>query len=89
MGMSTYVIGFKPPDETWDRMKAVWDACDKAGILPPREVEDYFEGETPDPAGVKAKITVVPYEGDAEEGFEIMVDDIPDDVKIIRFVNSW
>lgn len=31
MGMSMHVVGYKPADEHWKKMKAAWDAC--AAIL--------------------------------------------------------
>jgi hypothetical protein len=47
MGMSTHVVGFKPPDEKWRKMKAVWDACEAAGTDPPAAVSKFFEGDVP------------------------------------------
>lgn len=88
MGMSTHVIGFVPPDETWQKMKAIYDACEAAGIEPPQEVEDFFDGE-PDPQGQEMEIPHRKWEADAREGFEIDVSAIPPQVKVIRFYNSW
>src|ERR1035441_9166498 len=51
MSMSTHVTGFAPPDETWQKMKAIWDACETVGVPVPGEVEEFFGGEGPDPAG--------------------------------------
>jgi hypothetical protein len=45
MSMSMHVIGFVPPDGTWAQMKAIWDACQAAGVSLPDEVEDFFGGE--------------------------------------------
>ena len=52
MGMNTHISGFKPPDEKWKKMKAVMDACLRAGIPCPEEVRDFFGPEEPDKAGV-------------------------------------
>lgn len=52
MGVDYIVEGIAPPDETWKKMKAIWDACIDAGVQPPREVDDFFEDEPPDPDGV-------------------------------------
>jgi hypothetical protein len=74
-------------------MKDVFKACNIAGIDPPEEVEDFFGGETPneDEADFNLEDSDCcrKYENDMEEGFEIIVDKIPEDVTIIRFVNSW
>jgi hypothetical protein len=92
MGMSTFVFGFKPPDEDWKKMKAIWDACVVAGIDPPREVSRFFEDDKPDDAGVCLDLrnTLARcYSKNGYEGHEIALADLPPDVKIIRFVNAW
>lgn len=90
---------FKPPDDKWRRMKAVWDACQEADVPIPADVEQYFGGEDPDPAGVEVDQTVLIDSGvitdwndgdhGMSEGVEIHVDKIPADVKIIRVYNSY
>lgn len=62
MSMSTSVVGFRPPDAKWKKMKAIYDACDEAGVSIPDEVDSFFNGEPPDDAGVRVKL-----ERDAEE----------------------
>jgi hypothetical protein len=96
MSMSTHVVGFKPPDETWKKMKAVWDACTEAGIEAPEEVRGFFPGEEPTDSGVEVDQEDLIYAGAIEkwsanwrEGFEIIVEKIPPDVKIIRVYNAW
>jgi uncharacterized protein YcnI len=98
MSMSTRVVGFRPPDEEWQRHKAVWDACQFAGVRVPDETNRFFMGTTPDPAGIEVELTRVSsrsgwvaneYKGDMEEGYEVMVAEIPEGVTRIRFVNSW
>jgi hypothetical protein len=96
MGMSTHVTGFKPPDDTWARMKAVWDACAAVNIPPPREVDNYFQGVPPDPEGVEVTQddlinygALRPWEDDHSQGYELLVDRIPQDTTVIRFRNSW
>ncbi len=96
MSMSTHVIAFKPADEKWHAMKAVWDACKKAKIPVPPEVEDYFDHTEPDPQGVRVDSDVLAtyrcvkeYRGEMEEGLEVDITNLPADVKIIRFVNSY
>lgn len=89
MGMSTHVVGFRPPDEKWEKMKAVWDASVEADVSIPREVKDFFEGEDPDPKGVAIRIPVEEWQGDMQEGVQVWLDELPPDIKVIRFYNSW
>ncbi|GAF68286.1 unnamed protein product [marine sediment metagenome] len=93
MGMSTHVIGFKPPDEKWAKMKAVWDACEVSDITTPETVYNFFEGEPPDDSGVRIELEtdgcVTQWKGDMEDGFEVDVSKLPPDVTVIRFYNAW
>lgn len=89
MSMSTHVIGFAPPDEHWNNMKAVWDTCVAAKIPLPDEVAKFFGEEAPDPRGVRVKIEPTPWRDATGEGFEIELKHLPDHVKVIRFYNSW
>lgn len=93
MGMSTHVVGFKPPDDKFKKMKAAWDACRAAGIEPPEEVYDFFGGESPDANGVVVEIEkhacCSKWSEDMQDGYEIDVSKLPKDVKIVRFYNSW
>ena len=88
MSMSTYVFGFKAPDDKWKKMKAIWDACKKANIEPPGEVDEYFDFEPPDSSGVQVDIDYHEYRDDCSEGIEIKVSEIPKDITSIRVVNS-
>ena len=91
MGMSTNIVGFKPPDEQWKKMKKVYDVCVETGVKIPSEVDDFFEGEPPDDAGVEADIKnfVNEYSNESSNGFEVDITKLPKDIKIIRFYNSW
>ena len=92
MSMNTHVVGFKPPDDKWKKMKAVYDACKLAGINPPGDVSDYFQG-APDDRGVEVEIEKQPctkeYSDDMRQGFEVDIKKLPPDVTIIRFYNSY
>lgn len=91
MGMSSHVIGFKPPDVKWEKMKAIYDACKDANICVPTEVDKFFNYEPPDEAGVRVNIPV----HESSDGrscsdiFEVHLKDVPKDVTIIRFINSY
>ncbi len=93
MSMSTHVIGFSPPDEHWQRMKAAYDACLAVGIDPPAEVEKFFNYESPDPAGVEVDLRKHPavkeYKAEMVSGYEVDLSKLPPGVKIIRFTNHW
>ena len=89
MGMSTHVTGYAPPDETWQKMKAAWDACQAAGVPVPAEVEGFFGGEAPDPAGVEVELPLREYSDGDRAGYELDVAAIPPQVTVIRFWNSW
>lgn len=89
MGMSTHVKGFVPPDERWQKMKAVLDACTAAGIEVPDEVDEFFGDGGPDPQGQEVDIPSRGWKTDHQQGIEIKTEDIPERVKVIRFYNSW
>lgn len=96
MSMSTCVYGIKPPNKKWKEMKKVYDACIEADIETPDEVNEFFnlfDGEEPDDKGVIFTLDkyecCTEYRDDSCEGFEIEIDKLPKNIKIIRFVNSW
>jgi len=95
MGMSTYVCGIVPADEKFHEMKSIYDMCKKTGVEVPQEVWDFFDGDTPDAAGVVVTIdeqnsqAVTYYQADSREGFEVDISKLDPKFKIIRFVNSY
>lgn len=94
MGMSTHVKGFRPPDEKWQQMKTVYDACVAAGISVPDEVSSFFDYRRPDPRGVEVDLAridgvVVEWQNDSSAGLEIDVRKLPPDLHVVRFYNSW
>lgn len=98
MSMSTHVIGFKPVDEKWKKMKAVFDNCVDLKLPVPKEVMAYFEGDEPraDDPGVKVQEKALLASGAVREwsnnacaGFEIDVKKVPSDVTVIRVYNNW
>lgn len=90
MSMSTHVVGFTPPDEKWQKMKDIWDACEAAKVEAPMEVQKFFDYKDPDPQGVIMEIPYLTWgNNDYALGIEIEVERIPKHVKIIRFYNSW
>jgi hypothetical protein len=91
MGMSTHVYGFRAPDEKWSQMKDIFDACKAAGVDPPEGVWSFFDGESPDDAGVQVDLgdAVSEFRSDYQEGVEVSVPDLPEGLTSIRFVNSY
>jgi hypothetical protein len=91
--MSTRIMGFKPPDQTWQRMKAVWDACEVAGVAIPAKVAEYFNHQTPDPRGVEVdlarSLAVTKYITEGMDGYEVDLTKLPADTTVLRFFNSW
>ena len=97
MSMSTSVIGFKPPDAKFRKMLEAYQACENAGVPIPEEIDKFFNYEPPDETGVKVdldddkkyKDAVYEYGDDCAQGYEINLEKLPKDIKIIRVVNSW
>ena len=93
MSMSMHVVGFKPADELWKKMKAAFDACKNAGVAPPLAVNDYFDGNDPgDAPGMEVDIlskAARSWKDDSREGFEVDVSALPPGVRYIRFYCSW
>jgi hypothetical protein len=85
------IVGYIKPDDKWLKMKEVWDACEKAGIEIPEEVDEYFDGERPDPSGVEIDLEefAEEYADDTKEGYEIVLSNLPAGVYSIRFFNSY
>lgn len=93
MSMSTYVVGFRPPDEAWLKMKAAWDACEQAGVDAPAEVMKFFDYDPPqDKPGQDIKLGDAVRQLDPESptrGFEVDIAKLPRGLQFIRFYNTW
>lgn len=93
MGMSTHIVGIKPPDAKWSRMKSIYDACIAAQVTLPKEVVAFFDGEVPDDRGVLVYIERLPCVSKVNDasgsGFTVDITKLPPDVKEIQFLNSW
>ena len=96
MGMSTHVTGLREADKKHDAMIQVVLACHQAGIAIPKEVDYYFGGVKPeiilgDPStGLEVKIKSKHYsDGNACEGEEVLLSDLPENVTRIRFTNCY
>jgi hypothetical protein len=100
MSMSTHVVGFKPPDETWQKMKKIYDACMDAGVQVPETVLKFFNYGVPSEKGVLVEQHILEkagvvkgYFGTApQQGYELNVVELvrlAPDIQVIRFYNSW
>lgn len=90
MGMSTFAVGLRSADDpAYQNMVRAAQALTAAGLEWPREIEDYFHGETSLEAPLTVELPLREYKDDMEEGYELDVKDIPQGVVTIRFWNSW
>lgn len=94
MSMSTHVLGFRPPDEKFQQMKAVYDACQAAGVEVPDDVQNFFEYGPPDDAGVQLDLqrdseAVHEWRDESCEGYEVDLRKLPQGIHIIRFENCY
>jgi hypothetical protein len=91
MSTSTHVQGLVPHDDKWRMMKDVWFACEAADVDIPDDVIDFFDGQPPDENGqpIDIKRGVVEYTRDGQQGFDVHLDQLPVNVKVIRFFNSY
>jgi hypothetical protein len=90
--MSTHIVGFRPADEKWNKMKATWLACEDAGVPIPEEVKAFFHYESPgDKPGIEVEIkeALREWTDDCRQGYEVDLTKLPPDVKVLRFYNSW
>ena len=92
MSMSTHVVGFKPADDKWKKMKTVWDACIAAHTELPASVDEFFDGQYPgDSPGMSVDIkkAATEWSDDGCSGYDVDVTKLPKDVTVVRFFNSW
>jgi len=89
--MSWRVEGIVPPDDKWEKMKAIWDAYAKTDMEVPDEVWQFFGERDPDESGTIIDIKDLCQEwGDMDRsGYELDVSKIPKHVKTIRFYTGW
>ena len=93
MSMSMRVVGIRPPTDEYKKKVAAYVACEAAGVEPPEALVDFFDGveaKYVDPNGMQVDLyehpAVKEYQGDAEEGFDVNLADLPEGVTILRFM---
>lgn len=98
MSLLYHVEGIKPPDEKFIKMLDIYRLCDEQGIDPPKEVLKFFENidyKCVEKSGITVSLddrnkgVCKEWRDSYREGYELKVDDIPKDVKVIRFYISW
>lgn len=96
MGMSTHIEFIVPPDSEFKLKYKAYKACQDANIPPPKELEQYFNYEKPDEAGVvisdhdlNLNDLVKNYNGDSCSGVEVDLTLLPERFKKIRFYNAY
>ena len=93
MGVHTYVVGIRPADAEFERMRKVYESCLQANVMIPGVVEEFFEWQPPDDKGVLIDLGGYAcrkeYSKDNSNGIEIDLEKLPKDIKIIRFINSY
>jgi hypothetical protein len=94
MSMSTYVYGVRDLDGMFAKMMRVKKVCDTAGISYPKEVTEYFKdpGENEETIRREMETLEIKFERNSRNGeyiYEVQLEDLPKEVKAIRFINSW
>ncbi len=104
MGHHTVVYAIRPPDaaeaDRFLKMKAVWDACNSAGVSVPAEVRDFiYDSQEPEEEAILLSIGSLGRELRLysrvcdgiiiDEGYEVDLDKLPAGTKVIRFVCRW
>ena len=90
MSMSTRVVGFKPTDDKWEKMKRVYNACVESGVEIPNGVNEFFDYQNPNELlGIEVDISSAIIKNRNTGGADVDVRKLPKDVHIIKFENSW
>jgi len=101
MSMNTHLEAIRPPNEKWKKTAVAYEACRAAGTSIPDEVDKFFNGEPPDATGVIVERLTLGFSGftvpprvtevkrEMVNGFEVDITKLPNDVTVLRFVNSY
>ena len=102
MGMMSYVVGIRKPDDKWKKYKKIIDALEESGLTwedAPKDVKEFFGWDRPDPDGIS--ITLASkygndnheccqlHEEEMEDGFVIDISKLPKNITHIKFLNSY
>lgn len=97
MSLTVSIEGFRPPDETWLKHKAVWDACKAAGVDVPQATVAFFGDTWPEDRGIVVSQEALESFGAVREwqhenspvsGYEVVLEKLPKTITVLRFVVS-
>jgi hypothetical protein len=99
MSMSTNIIGFRAPDEDWQKKRAAYEALEAAGLDIPDELQRFFNWKSPDDSGIEVQFEstdyeyiVQPYSADMQDGYEVDLEKLRErfpQITKIRFYCSY
>ncbi len=96
MSATPHVVGFKPADAKFKKMKAALDACLAIKATPPLEVRQFFGPdweEGIDERGIRVDLEkakgVTEWKEEMQDGFEIDLRLLDPDIKILRCYTSY
>lgn len=93
MSTSMYIDGFKSETDEYRKMKAIYDACEAAGVETPDAVDKYFGIDGPGAYGKAIDLSeakcVKKFSEDGQCGYDVDITKLPKDIKIIRFYLSY
>ncbi len=98
MGMSTHIEAFMPDtDETYQKMKKVYLACEEAQMELPEAAQKYFGTNYPEDEALDRKLAIdlkldvhyTEYNADMVEGFEVDLTKLPKGITKLRFTNRY
>lgn len=89
MGRTVSVVGLREKDEKYNEYKRIWELCKKNDIAIPEKVGEYFDwcNDLEASLHVKIKCDVGHYPGKVH--YDVDINDLPEGIKKIRFVESW
>lgn len=79
------VIGIIPADEKYNEMKAIYDACRKNKVRIPAEVDDFFDGCSPNGIGMEMSVPYTEGQTDGYSYITIDIQSLPENVRFIQF----
>jgi len=92
MVVSTCVYGFRPANDKWEKMKAIYDAYVAADLQVPDSIRNFFSWCEPSEYGVIVRLPtgcLREHRGNDEASIDILLKELPEDMTVIRVVNSW
>ena len=97
MGVSTHIVGVRDLDGRFEDMLAIKRACDAAEVEYPAAVEDYFGEPECSEDGLRSIMSEVDIEDavtqvylqDSTDTWEVDLSKLSDEIKAIRFNNSY